>query len=377
MSTPKPRLLFLITEDWFFWSHFLARARAARNAGYEVVVACRVDRHGKSIRNEGFRLIPLSINRRSRNPIKEILTLIQIVRLYSNEKPDLVHQIAIKPILYGSIAARFNGISAVINSVTGLGYAFIGTGSTAYILKGLASAAYRLAIGRGRVVVENKDDFNFLTQTGIVRTNQCLIVRGSGVDLSEYMVSPEPMGTPVVMMASRMLWDKGVREFVEAARQLSLRTTPSRFILVGDVDPGNPASIPKAQLEIWKNEGIVEWWGRREDMPQILSQANIVCLPSYREGLPKVLVEAASCGRPIVATDAPGCRDVAIDGHNALLVPVRDAAALANAISRLIDDSNLRKRLGTAGRKMAQEEFSDHSIAERFLGLYKELLEHG
>lgn len=372
----QPRVLFLITEDWYFWSHRLDLARAAREAGMEVLVATRVQDHGARIEQEGFRLIPIRLRRRSRQPVHEIGTILEIVRLYRRERPDIVHHVALKPILYGSIAARLASIPAVVNAFAGLGYAFIADGQSARLLRTLIGWALRwaLALPRSRVIVQNDADRELLTRAGIVPPSLVSVIRGAGVDTAVFAPSPEPYGTPVVLLASRMLWDKGVGEFVEAIRLLKARGLELKAALVGMVDEDNPACIPEAQLRAWQASGVVEWWGHRDEMPSVLASAHVVVLPSYREGLPKVLLEAAACARPIVATDVPGCRDVVRHGENGLLVPPRDARALAEAIGQLVQDRPMRARMGACGRALVEKEFSSERIAQDTLAVYRELL---
>jgi glycosyltransferase involved in cell wall biosynthesis len=373
----KPRLLFLITEDWYFWSHRLDLARAARDSGMEVLVATRVQNHGKRIEQEGFRLLPIRMRRRSWNPFCEIAAVIELVRLYRRERPDLVHHVAMKPMLYGSIAARLAGVPTVVNAFAGLGYAFIAEHQSIRLLRSLIGWALRwaLALPRSRVIVQNDADRQQLVQAGIVPPSRVSVIRGAGVNTKAFAPSPEPGGTPIVLLASRMLWDKGVGEFVEAIRLLKARGLDLRGVLVGMVDEDNPACIPQERLRSWTADGTVEWWGHRDDMSCVLASANIVVLPSYREGLPKVLLEAAACARPIVATDVPGCREIVRHNENGLLVPPRNAGALAQAIEKLIQDQAMRACMGVCGREIAIKEFSSERVARETLAVYRELLE--
>jgi glycosyltransferase involved in cell wall biosynthesis len=371
----KPRLLFLITEDWYFWSHRLDLARSARDAGMEVLVATRVQDHGARIENEGFRLLPIRLRRRSWNPFSEIAAVIELVRLYRRERPDVAHHVAMKPMLYGSIAARLAGVPAVVNAFAGLGYAFIAEHQSIRLLRSLIGWALRwaLALPRSRVIVQNDADRQQLVQAGIVPPSRVSVIRGAGVDTKAFAPSPEPGGTPLVLLASRMLWDKGVGEFVEAVRLLKARGLDLRGVLVGMVDEDNPACIPQERLRSWTADGTVEWWGHRDDMPRVLASANIVVLPSYREGLPKVLLEAAASSRAIVATDVPGCREIVRHHENGLLVPPRDAQALADAIARLAQDQALRQHMGVRGREIIVREFSSEKTANETLALYRSL----
>ncbi len=370
-----PKLLFLVTEDWAFCSHRLPPARAAIAAGYEVVVATRVNKHGAAILAEGFRLVKIGLHRKGYNPLRELRTIVEIVILYLRERPDVVHHVALKPVLYGSIAARIARCPSVVNALIGLGFIFSSDSFIARILRAFVTLAFRLLLNNGRsvLILQNPDDRKMMVAGNMVAPERVRLIRGSGVDVKRFLSTPEPAGTPVVMLPSRMLWDKGIGEFVEAARLVRTRGVIARFVLVGDSDAENPAAIPDAQLVSWRDSGIIEWWGWCEDMPATLAKANIVCLPSYREGLPKVLLEAAACGRALVATDAPGCREVVLHGDTGLRVPVRDAVSLAAAIQRLLDDSALRAAMGERGRRLVEAEFSESKVAEQTLAVYQEI----
>ena len=370
-----PKLLFLVTEDWYFCSHRLPLARAAKAAGYEVVVATRVSAHAEAIRAEGFKLVPIGLRRSGRNPWRELKAILEIVGIYRRERPDLVHHVALKPVLYGAIAARLAHVPAVVNALAGLGFVFASASRKARLLRPWVVGALRLSVDAdgSALIMQNPDDRKMLVEAGIVKAARIRLIRGSGVDIRRFAPSPEPAGTPLVMLPSRLLWDKGVGEFVAAAGLLRERGAEARFALVGDGDPGNPATIPEGRLRAWQAEGAVEWWGRREDMPAVLASSHVVCLPSYREGLPKVLLEAAACGRPLVATDVPGCREIVIDGGNGLLVPPRDAPALAEAIGRLIKEPGLRADMGRRGRELVEAQFSEERVVAQTLAVYREL----
>ena len=374
----RPKLLFLIAEDWHFWSHRLPLARAAKAANFDVVVATRVTDHAARITAEGFKLIPIHLSRRSTNPLRELGSIGELVRVYRDEKPDIVHHVTVKPVLYGSIAARLSGVGATINALTGLGYLFSSNRLKAKALRPFVAGAYGLALNRksSSLILQNPDDAALLRSLGVVRdTTRCTIIRGSGVDMDAHPVRPEPEGVPLAILPSRMIWDKGVGEFVEAARRLKAKGVAARFALVGASDPDNPVAIPEAQLRAWQDEGAVEWWGHRKDMPEVLASAHVVCLPSsYGEGVPRVLIEAACSARPIVTTDNPGCREIVRDEDNGLLVPVHDVPRLAVALERLLTDPALRARMGARGRERVASEFRSELVIEATLKLYRELL---
>lgn len=372
----KPKLLFLIAEDWFFCSHFFERAVAARDAGYEVVVVTRVQKHGATIQAAGMRLIPIAIQRRSINPIRELRLLWEMLKIYLIERPDLVHHVASKPIFYGSLVARCLGNIRVLNAPVGMGYAFSSNDVVAKILRPLMQLAYRFLLNppQSRVIFENGTDLNAFVSSHCVRAKDARLIKGAGIDLKKFHPMPRVGGMVTVMLIARMLRDKGVREFVEAARQLHASGVHARFVLVGSPDPGNPASIPESTISEWNGRNGIEYWGWRDDMRDVLSQADIVCLPSYREGLPKSLLEAAACAIPIVTTDTVGCRDVVVDGVNGLLVPVRDATAIASALRKLIESPELRATMGKSGRTYAEKMFATEIVIAETLAVYHELV---
>jgi glycosyltransferase involved in cell wall biosynthesis len=377
----KPKLMYVISEDWFFCSHFLERALAARDAGYDVVVMARERAHGQKIRAAGFRLLPVNFDRRSINPVKELVLLLRIYFAYRRERPDVLHHIASKPVLYGSLAAIFfRRKPAIVNAPVGMGYVFSSGQRLARLLRPFLRLGYRLLLNprRSRVIFENPDDAAYFVKSGVVRATDAVVIRGAGIDLRKFQPVNPPAGPPVVGLVARMLRDKGVCEFVEAAHRLHEAGVAARFVLVGDPDPENPASIPLEQLRSWHGQKGVEWWGWREDMVSTWHQVHIACLPSfYREGLPKALLEAAACGLPIVTTDAIGCREVVRDGDNGLLVPMRDTQALADALRILISDADLRTRMGKQSRARAEREFSSEQVISETLAVYCSLADTG
>jgi glycosyltransferase involved in cell wall biosynthesis len=367
------KLLYFVTEDWYFCSHRLPLAIAAQQAGFDVSVVTRVREHRETIQRSGVRLIPFEFSRRSMNPLAEIATIIRLICVYRRERPDIVHHVAVKPVLYGSIAARFVGACRVVNALAGLGWLFTSDSRLALFLKFYVRQALGLLLSRDVAIVQNPDDKDMLQRVG-VRAERIRVIRGSGVDTGLFKTSAEPEGgVPVVVLPARMLRDKGVEEFVAAARQLRDQGSDARFVLVGDPDPENPASIPVPRLQQWQQEGVVEWWGWRQDMPAVFANAHLVCLPSYREGLPKALIEAAAAGRAIVTTDVPGCREVVVPGETGILVPPRDVKALASALQYLLANRELRQRMGWNARKLAEEQFDTRNVVQQTLALYESL----
>jgi glycosyltransferase involved in cell wall biosynthesis len=371
----KPGLVMVLTEDWFFCSHFLERALAARDAGYDVVVLANENGKAAQIRAAGIHFMPIPLKRRGLNPLVEIKTLLAIRAVYRSARPTLAHHVGLKPVLYGSLAARFAGIRVVVNAPVGMGFVFTSRSLKSRLLRPLVWLALRLFLNpRGsKVVFENGDDLKSLVEDRAVRAQDAVLIRGSGIDVGAYVRAAEADGPPIVTLVSRMLWDKGVGEFVEAARKLRAEGVAARFWLVGATDPQNPAAISQTQLNEWREEGAVEWLGQRDDIPTILARSQIACLPSYREGLPRSLLEAMAAGLPIVSTDVPGCREAVRHGENGLLVPARDSVALAAALRTLIEDAELRRRFGDAGRRRAEHEFASSIVIAETLSLYAKL----
>lgn len=371
------RLVITVNQDWFFLSHRLPIARAARDTGAEVVVVAGDSGRGPAIRAEGFDFIPLPISRKGLNPFEDLRTLWFLRRTYRQVRPDLVHHVTIKPVLYGSIAARLLGGIRVVNAVSGLGYAFTSRDARARAVRPLVKALYRLALGypASRTVFQNPDDLADFVEMRLVSRNRAILIRGSGVDCEQFHPREAPTGRPIVLMAARLLWDKGVSQFVEAARQVRKSDAAVRFVLVGEPDFGNPEAVAVAQIGAWVQEGAIEWWGRRDDMPEVLAKATVVVLPTmYGEGVPKILLEAAASGRAIVATDVRGCREIVKHGINGLLVPPGESVMLGDAIQRLLASPDLRAEYGRAGRGLAETEFAESLVVGQTLAVYEELL---
>ncbi len=370
------KILFVINAPEFFLSHRLPLAIAAKQAGYEVHVATAASPDVEIIKKEGFIYHEITFVRSGQNPIRELLTMLQLFCLFRAVMPELVHAVTIKPVLYGGIAARLAGVRSVVAAVSGLGTVFLAASATARARRWLVTRLYRAALRHKNltVIFQNPSDRNVMLSLGIVNSAQVSMIRGSGVRLVDYPYLPESNGRPVVVMAARLLRDKGVFEFVEAARLLRHRGVDVEMRLIGSPDPGNPTSVNKKDLARWAEEGVVRLLGYRADIAEQYSASNIVCLPSYREGLPKSLVEAAACGRAVVTTDVPGCRDAIIPDVTGVLVPIKDADALADAIQYLVSDPAIRNRMGRAGRLLAEDGFAIEKIVEQHMSIYEELL---
>jgi glycosyltransferase involved in cell wall biosynthesis len=370
---PCKTLIFLLTEDWFFASHFLRRGLAAQEAGWRVILVARESEATARIRAAGIEVVPVPFIRRRLNPFAELLFALQLARLYRRLKPDLVHHIALKPIVIGGIAARLAGVKAITNAPVGLGFVFSSDKFLAKLLKPMVSFLLRLTLTpkNSRVIFENPDDLEALAAGGMVRRDAAVLIRGAGVDISEFSPAPEPPLPVRIILIARMIREKGIADFVEAARILHGQ---AEFILVGGPDEGNPNSLTTAELQSWQAQNLVTWLGPRRDIPDLLRGAHIACQPStYREGLPKSALEAAAAGKPLVATDIPGCREAVQDGITGFLVPPRNPEALAAALKTLIDSPELRSQMGAAGRLRVEQNFSDAIICQKTLLVYEAL----
>jgi len=329
--------------------------------------------YAKRLREAGFcwREIPLSKGKV--NLFADIVSLIQLWNLYRKENPAIVHHYTIKCVVYGSCAAHLAGIKTIVNSVTGLGFIFTDNGQVRRILRSMILLAYRIVLRNTRIIFQNPTDRDLFLSIKLATPDRVELIRGSGVDIDLFQPREEPQGVPVVLFPGRFLRDKGISEFVESARIVNNNGAKARFILAGDLYEGNPSSISARELQSWTNEGVVECWGWSGQMQNIYPLANIVCLPSYREGLSRTLIEACACGRAVVTTDVPGCRDVVKHGENGLLVPPKDPQALAKAILELIKSPGTRRQMALAGRKIAERDFSTEKIIQETLDVYKKL----
>lgn len=370
----KAKILFVVNVDWFFVSHRLPIAVAAKRAGYEVHVACQLTDKADILVSSGFVVHELKLERSGTSIVAELKTLFSIWRLISKLKPSLIHMVTIKPVLYAGIASRFFRVARVA-SISGLGFVFIAEGFKAKLLRFFISLLYRFALRNlaTRVIFQNNTDKQLFISRKIIEENAAVTIRGSGVNLNNYVVSEEPAGAPVFLLLARLLVDKGVLEFVEAAKLLKARGLDCRMVLVGDTDE-NPKSVTKQQIDSWVSDGLVEYWGYSKDVNSTYANCHVAVLPSYREGLPKSLIEAAACGRAVITTDVPGCRDAITPDETGLLVEVKNAEQLADAIEKLSVNKHLRLKLGLSGRRLAEAEFDINTVVNIHLKLYQELL---
>jgi glycosyltransferase involved in cell wall biosynthesis len=369
------RILFVGNSGPVFLTHRLPLVLAALKAGYDVHVALPPSPMSRQIANYDFEFHEIPLSRSSINPFSEMISLIALYFLYRKIRPDIIHHVTLKPVLYGSLAANLAKIPAIVNTISGLGYVFVTNNFKANVLFVLVKCLFKISFlhPNKRVIFQNPENLSDFLSYGLIDKENTVLIKGSGVDTETFKPSSEPHSTPVVMVASRMLLDKGICEFVEAAREIKAEGGKARFVLVGDVDPENPMTITASQIKKWVDEDIIEWWGKQKNMPEIFSRAHIISLPSYAEGLPKVLIEASACGRPIVTTDVSGCRDTVINGENGILVPAHDSKALASAFRKLIPDPQLRQRMGKAGREIAVNEFSIEIVIKKTFAVYQDL----
>ena len=374
---PTPnRLLFIFTEDWAFLSLFLDRAVAAKDAGYEVGVVVHCTKYQQTIKDYGLQVFTHNISRSGTNPFRELLSVFQMLRIFRSFRPDIIHLAALKPILVGSLASLLFPKAQIVNAPVGMGYIFSSTDRKARLLRPILRLVLRFVLGRKRsiTIIENSDDLRTLVDSKFVKKDQIILIRGTGVKLADFVVTPEPDGPKVVVLVARMLRDKGVLEFVESARTIKRSHPDVIFWLVGDTDPGNPTALTSDQIETWVAEGLVSWMGYREDVPQLLQQCHIVCLPSYREGFGKVLIEAGAAQRAVVTTNVPGCRESIENGRNGLLVEPRDSVVLAKALITLLDNDDMRRAMADEGRHRVENEFSSEIINAQTLAVYQQVL---
>ncbi len=373
------KAVLFANTDWYLYNFRRSLALALREAGHEVLLISPPGPYGEKLRALGLRWQPLPMDRRSLNPLREAALLWHLYKLFLRERPALVHGFTIKCAVYGSLAARLARVPARVNAVAGMGYVFTSEDAKARALRPVVRGLLKLALGgrNARLILQNPDDVALFERAGLVEAAQVRLIPGSGVDCSRFAVrsavrdSEKPLR---VLLPARLLWDKGIAEFIAAVRLLKGEGRVIDFLLAGDPDPGNPAAVPVDDVHGWVSEGLIQWLGHVDDMPALFASVDMVVLPSYREGLPKGLIEAAACALPLVTTDVPGCREVVTDGVDGLLVPVRDAAALANAIARLQDDPALAATLGAAARTKALAMFDERIVIEKTIDVYRELI---
>lgn len=342
-----------------------------QQAGWRVIAAGNADEHVDRLTNAGIEFEEVKVHRGHLSPLRELATYHRLKQLYRKYQPDLIHHFQAKPVIIGCAAARVSPRSVVLNTITGLGHAFVAGGFT----KWLATAGYRAVLGRAtKTIFQNPDDRQVFRELGLVEEVATALIISSGVNLDQFQPAPiDDTQTPRVLMVARLLWEKGVGEFVEAARRCRQTMPHVRFELAGEFADGHPNAVPRSQVESWVDEGVIDYLGYVRDVPQLLSRSTVVVLPSYREGVPRVLLEAAACGRPVITADAPGCREAVEDQSTGYLVPVKDAASLAAATQKLVSNLELCQQMGVAGRCRVETQFDEQIIANRYLDLYRQV----
>lgn len=380
MKKPNAKIIFLVTEDWYFLSHRLPMARAARQAGFDVGIATRVSTCGDQIRAEGFSLHELNWRRGSLSILENFRTVLNFVSIYRSERPDIVHHVSIKPVILGSIAAFLARVPHVVNALTGLGHLFTSDSHNIKALRSILHPVLKLALTRpGSVtLLQNKDDLIRLMRLGYVNAN-AVIIRGSGIDTTYF--APQPNNRPNIVTAAfvgRIIEIKGVRILMEAHRRLRQKGFRLRLLLVGELDSENPGSISREEIAQWASEPDVEWLGYCADILSVWAQADIAVLASTGgEGLPKALLEAAACGRPLIATDVAGSREIALDGRNAIVVPPGDPDALCDALERLASNESLREAFGAESRRIVELDMSQEHVSRSIVLLYRKIMSGG
>ena len=366
------RILYLVTTDAYFLSHRLPMALAAKKAGFDVLVAAKDTGFGTTIQSHGLTFIPLhKLKRTGQNPLQDLSALRELVAIYKKYRPDVVHHVALKPVLYGSLAAFFARVPKTVNALTGLGYLFISKKWSVRLIRSMVMIFFRWLFNRPNsvLILQNRDDYAKFH--AFVPKDKLALIRGSGVDTKTFVpAQTKPKNTPLkVALVARMLWDKGVGESIDAVRLLREQGAPIDLILCGDPDPENPRSIDEKALKGWQAEGLCQWIGHQKDVVALYHDVDIALLPSYREGLPKSLLEAASCGLPIVTSDVPGCREVVEEGKNGFLMPL-DSKAIAGALEKLTNDPKLRTTMGAYSRTLAVDHFSVEKICTETVDVY-------
>lgn len=376
----RPKLLFLLNEALFFTTHRMPVALAAKAAGCEVHVAAPYDAAPvELIRANGFRYHDLPLKRGGRNPLAELRLLWAFFSLIRQVRPHLVHHVAMKPVIFGGIASRLLRVPAAVFAITGLGFLFVRDDWQARLIRRLIMPLYRFALGHrnGITIFQNPDDRALFFHHNLVRLDRDALIRGCGVDMAEFRPGPKAPGAPIVMFPARIIGDKGVHEFIAAVRHLKKAGSEARFVLVGRRDPDNPTDVPEETVRGWEAEGLVEWWGYRQDMAEVLPQATVICMPSYREGLPRGLIEAAASGVAIVTTDVAGCREVVDHRLSGLLVPLKNAEATADAIAQLLADPRNCANFAHQARLKAEREFSVEQFVADSLDIYATVVPGG
>lgn len=364
------KIILSATTSWNLFNSRMGLARALKENGHEVVLLSPRDEFTQFLLNEGFRWEHFPLRPRGKNLFLELGAIRFMISFYRREKPDIVNHFTPKGVIYGSIAAKISGVKNIFNTITGLGYVF--STRSEISLRVFVTLLYKVFLNDTTIIFQNPDDRGFFHKRNISDPKKYFFVSGSGIDMERYKAIPQPDGTPIVLLSSRFVEEKGIRYFVDASRILKARQEDIRFVLVGRPEDDQPTSIPHNEITHWVNEGLIEWWGWHNNMEEIYPLAHIICLPTYyMEGIPKSLIEAAACGRPLIATNVPGCREIVQTGENGLLIPAKNAVALAEAISILAGDPALRERMGAKSREIAAARFSIDQIIHSYFEIYR------
>lgn len=376
----KDKILLVANTGWYLYNFRLPLARRLREEGLEVVLVCPDDSYVERLSAEGFRVKLLErLSRRGMNPFLELVALFELMRLYWAERPRAVHHFTIKCVLYGTIAAKLSGVRSVVNAVTGLGHIFLGKRAVTRAVRPLVRFLYRkiLHARRGHVVFQNPDDLEAFIEAGLVAPEKTVIIRSSGVCLQKFAPRPGQPGEdasnfPNVLFVGRLIKEKGVHDYVQAAKIVK-RDVEVCFQMAGAPDPGNPSSISSETVDLWRAEGAVDVLGHVDSIADVMALADVVVLPSFREGTPRTLLEAAAMGKPIVATDVPGCREVVQDGFNGFLVPLQDPESLASAIKKILANPELAHQMGKNGHHLVASEFSVEAVVQETINVYQKI----
>lgn len=384
------KIIYSANVSWSLYNNRRAQIQSTLKKNWQVACVCSKGSYIELIKKFGVNKIFLLRNYKKNVDLASDLSLIfEFYRIYRQWKPDIVHQFSIKPVIYGTIAARLAKVPITVNTIPGLGYVFTGTEKKRKILRIFVSFLYKIA---GKfcdfMFFQNEDDKKIFINHKFVSEEKTSVVPGSGVDtqyysqdkINEKIINQTKKGIKykpnqiIILMASRMLYDKGISELVACSKRIKKIKPNVRFLLAGPLDPGNPAHIPVEVIEKWRKENKIEYLGRRSDIRELIGLSDIVVLPSFREGKPRFLLEAASMGKPIIATDIPGCRDIVENGENGILVPIKDVESLFNAVIKLINNSDMRRKMGEKSRKKAKKEFDEKIVVDQTLKVYKQLI---
>ncbi len=367
------KIILFANTDWYLYNFRLGLAERIRKQGHQLLLISPPGPYSKKLQDMGYKWIPVDLTRRGMNPFSEIRAINQLRRIIKRESPDIINNFTIKCVLYGSIAAK--GIKAVhtVNSVTGLGFIFYSKNIFLKIIRPILFLFFRTAIKDTALIFQNEDDRDLFAGKGMIGSSPVFLIQGSGVDTKKFTPRHNNNLQPIVLLSARLIWSKGIKIYLDAARRFAQRGAKVKFTIAGRLDPGNPESLTEIDLEKIRGEGIIDLWGWREDMQNVYTQADIVCLPSFGEGLPRSLMEAAACGRPLVATDVPGCRELVNNGSNGYLFTPDDLDDLVKKLDTLISDPKLRQRMGKNGRTLVEKQFSSNVIVNKTLQVYNQI----